>query len=99
MEQGHFWETDSCLAGQQIPSHLLTPKVQNSMPLHPILGQMDPVEPLTLYSFKFHFNILTSVPMSPSDLLPLSFLTNIMYAFLISPPCVLVQIFSSALCS
>jgi hypothetical protein len=61
-------------------------RVQKSSPPVPILSQINPVRKLPFRFLKTHFNIILP-PMSTSSnsYLPLSYLINIRYAFLISP--------------
>jgi hypothetical protein len=60
----------------------------NRLPLVPILRQMQPIHIFSPNFTKIHSNIMfPSTPRSSKWLFPSAFPTNLLYAFLISPPC------------
>jgi len=92
MQQSPSWEANSRAATQEIPLLLWNPKVHyrvhRSLPLVPILSQMNPIH--TFSPYFIHFIMLSSHlrPRLPSDLFPSRFPTKILYSFFIYP-CVL----------
>jgi hypothetical protein len=58
MEQSSFWEANNRSASEEIPCLLYNPKVHycihNSLPLAPILSQMNPVHTLSPTFYKIH---------------------------------------------
>jgi hypothetical protein len=88
MELCPSWETTNCAATQEIPSILLNPKVHyrvnKSLPLVPILSQVNPLHTIPLYLSKIHFNIVHP-PTLYVLVFPSGLTTNILYAFLFSP--------------
>jgi hypothetical protein len=90
MELSPSWEAADCAATQEFPGILWNPKVryriQKSLPLVPILSQIDPIHTIPSYLSKMHFNIVHLRTFGlPSGLFPSGILTNILYAFLFSP--------------
>jgi hypothetical protein len=90
MQQSRRWKADSYSASQDIPRLLRNTKihyrVHKSLPLIPILSQMNSVHKFTQYCPKIHSNIiLPSVPMSSAWSLPFRFSDQCFYAFIISP--------------
>jgi hypothetical protein len=67
----HFMEPEGSLPCSQEPSTDLYPEPDQSSPYHPILS-------------KIHFNIIHPCRL-PNGIFPSGFLTNIQYAFLLSP--------------
>jgi hypothetical protein len=79
------------LANQVIPRILWKLKVHyrthNSPLIVPNLSQMNLMHVIPSYLCKIHFNIILNLRLGlPSGLLPLSFPTETLYAFLFSPP-------------
>jgi hypothetical protein len=97
LEYSPFWEARNPSASQQNPCLLWNLKVHyhvhKSPPLIPALCQKKPIQILTPYCFKIHFNIiLPASPGLPSGISPSHFLTKISMNFssllsvLYSPP-------------
>jgi hypothetical protein len=82
MQMGPSWEAASCAATEELSSvlwnRMVHYRVHKSLPLVPILSQIDPVHtiPPSLWS-----NLRLCLP---SSLFPSGFPTNILYAFLFS---------------
>jgi hypothetical protein len=84
IEQRPSWEVDSPLVSQGIPHIFWNLKVhycvQKSLPVIPILNQMNPVCSITLHPLILHLPL-------PSSLFPSNFLTQTVYTFLITFMC------------
>jgi hypothetical protein len=83
-------EATSCSATQKFPNILWDHKVHycvhKSLPLIPILGQINPVHDTPSYFSKIHLSITSDLHLVlPSDLFPSRFTTKILYAFRFSP--------------
>ena len=69
MEHSRSWEDDSSPISQETSRTLWNPKVHyrvhNSLPLTPILGQINSIYALPSYFFKVYFN--TSLPSAPKS--------------------------------
>jgi len=71
---------------KKFPACYGTHCVHKSLPLIPILSQMNPVHTLPPYFPKIHSNITSCLCLGlPSDLFSSGFSTKILYAFLICP--------------
>jgi hypothetical protein len=84
MKHRPSWGACRCSSGQEIPrplwNHIIYYPIHMTLPLIPILNQLNPIPTLTLYSFKINFNIvLPSMPRSPKWALPFSVLRLILY--------------------
>jgi len=89
-KQRPSWEANSRPAGQEISFLLWNLKVHyhvhKTLPLTPILSQMNSPYTLTTYFFEIHFNItLPSTPNLSSGLLFSGLQAKILYTLLISP--------------
>jgi hypothetical protein len=75
MELSLSWEATNCETTQELPSILWNPKVHyrvhKSLPLLPILRQIDPVDTILSSLSKIHFNIVhppTSLTINGHDM-------------------------------
>jgi hypothetical protein len=86
MELSSPWEAPSCEATQEFPRILWKLKVHyrvhESLPLAPVLSQINPIHTISSYVSKIHFNVDPHISLGfHSGLFPSGFPTNILYAF------------------
>jgi hypothetical protein len=80
----------NCAATQELPSILWNPKVHHrvnkSLPLLPILSQINSIHTIPSYLSKIILILFTHLRLGlPSGLFPSGFPTNILYTFLFAP--------------
>lgn len=90
MKHSPSWEAARCIAAQEFPNILYSPKVHNrvheSPPLVPILSQMNPIHTSPSYVSKLNLSSPSYIrPGLPLCLFPFVYPTKTLYAFTFSP--------------